>query len=52
MGLYDEVVVICPHCHNKTRLQSKAGECMLNTYTLMSAPLSVLGDLADGGGWH
>ena len=52
MGMYDSVEVICPHCHESTRLQSKAGNCMLETYRLDNAPLSVLGDLADGGGWR
>jgi hypothetical protein len=45
MGLFDSVYVDCPHCGVKTELQSKAGECCLNRYTLDTAPVEVLVDL-------
>lgn len=52
MGMFDRVYVDCPHCGQHTELQSKAGECMLNSWTLKTAPRNVLEDLAYGGGWR
>lgn len=52
MGMFDTVWVTCPHCSERTDLQSKSGNCMLDSFELNDAPLSVMGDLVDGGGWR
>lgn len=52
MGVFDTVWVTCPYCSEITDLQSKAGNCTLSNYGLSDAPLSILGDLSEGGGWR
>jgi len=45
MGCYDTVLVPCPDCGEEADFQSKSGDCILNTYTLKSAPADVLVDV-------
>ena len=52
MGMFDNIWVSCPHCNERTNLQSKAGDCTLEEYELDNAPLSVMGDLSVGGGYR
>ena len=48
MGMFDELVVVCPKCHEgHLEWQSKAGGCTLAAYTLENMPPEVAGDLAD-----
>lgn len=49
MGMYDIVSIMCPKCSKITEFQSKAGECELRSYSLLSAPLSIIADLNDDG---
>jgi len=42
MGMYDEIEVRCPACGTIDVLQSKAGECELQRYTLKTAPPEIL----------
>ena len=46
MGMFDTVVIRCPHCDSKVKMQSKMGPCILMEYTLNDAPLEVLADVA------
>jgi hypothetical protein len=43
--MFDTVYVVCPKCGEESDIQSKAGPCMLERYTVADAPASVLGDL-------
>lgn len=38
MGMFDSVIVRCPHCAGDVEFQSKAGECKLRKYTPFSVP--------------
>lgn len=42
MGVYDSVVLVCPDCGEHHRVQTKAGKCRLETYTIDDAPFDVL----------
>lgn len=45
MGMFDSVMVACPKCGAFAEFQSKGGECKLETYTLVDAPVDVLSDI-------
>ena len=45
MGCYDTVIVRCPECDTDNDLQSKGGDCLLRTFTLLNCPLDVLMDV-------
>jgi len=45
MGMYDSVIVYCPNCATANEFQSKAGDCLLNEYSLSDAPPEILLDL-------
>lgn len=45
MGLYDTVVAGCTGCGTPVEFQSKAGDCVLATYTLDAVPYSIALDL-------
>lgn len=49
MGCYDTLSFACPACHESTSVQSKAAECMRETYTLRNAPLMIIADINDDG---
>ncbi len=34
MGMYDEVILACPHCGHANEEQSKSGDCVLGRYHL------------------
>lgn len=46
MGMFDSVDVQCPKCESMIEFQSKAGECLLNNYSLYNAPPEVLEDIS------
>jgi len=39
MGMFDTVFIYCPHCSMDTRVQSKAGDCVLNNFDNMKRPM-------------
>jgi len=41
MGMYDEVIIRCPDCNEIVKLQSKAGECQFQTYSLDDCPIEI-----------
>jgi hypothetical protein len=45
MGMFDSVLVDCPQCHSTIEFQSKAGECILATFSHFTAPFAILADL-------
>ncbi len=47
MGMFDSLIVQCPHCNNNVEFQSKAGECCLTDYNINDCPPNILGDLND-----
>lgn len=47
MGCFDTVIVRCPHCKEKTELQTKAGLCELKRYTINNCPPEILPWLTD-----
>lgn len=51
MGMFDEVNVSCPNCNDIVTFQSKAGKCILNTYTIDSIPI-VIANSIDGSEAH
>ena len=50
MGVFDEVMVICPSCGSPNDLQSKAGPCRMARFKITDAPPEVLADIA-GNHW-
>ena len=46
MGMFDTLLLTCPHCGKTTRHQSKADDCYMADYYLESAPLSIIADVA------
>lgn len=42
MGMFDSILVACPACNSPLEFQSKSGDCMLNSYSLWSAPAEVV----------
>ena len=49
MGMYDTVLIKCPKCDGDIEFQSKAGKCLLSTYTLRDAPEELIDDIIDEG---
>lgn len=47
MGAFDTLLLTCPHCGKTTHEHSKADDCYMQYYTLESAPLSIIGDIAN-----
>lgn len=47
MGMFDSVSFECPWCNKTTKVQSKAGDCMLNTYDSHSVPIGIAANLKD-----
>jgi len=45
MGMFDTVFIYCPHCSMDTRVQSKAGDCVLNNFDQSSVPVEIAKDL-------
>ena len=45
MGCFDTVKVSCPNCGKENRIQSKAGDCLLDEYDLDIAPDVIKADL-------
>jgi len=43
MGVYDTVLIPCPRCGEKYKVQTKSGKCFLNVYDLYDAPQDTLG---------
>jgi len=50
VGMFDSVNVKCPHCGEYNELQSKAGDCILNTYLEYEVPCNIAMDL-EGTEW-
>jgi len=46
MGMFDTVRIKCPKCGEHIEEQSKAGDCMLNTYDLENAPPALIQDVS------
>ena len=47
MGMFDSVMVPCPTCGNKVEFQTKAGDCLMNTFGLDDAPGNILRDIVN-----
>lgn len=47
MGMFDTLVMTCPHCKETTTEQSKSGPCSLSNYCPEDAPASILEDLSE-----
>lgn len=45
MGMFDTVVVNCPNCSTIVDFQSKAGDCVLDTYKISYVPIKIALDL-------
>lgn len=45
MGCFDTVVGNCPHCGAKVYLQSKAGGCTMESYSIEAVPGAIAADL-------
>ncbi len=45
MAMFDSIYVECPYCGHKLEMQSYAGPCVQNDYTLSTAPQEILLDL-------
>lgn len=45
MGMFDSVVISCPHCGKPTEVQSKAGDCLLRVHNENSVPVEIAVDL-------
>ena len=45
MGLFDRVLAEYPHCNREVELQSKAGDCILNSYSINQVPVAIAVDL-------
>lgn len=50
MGMFDSVFINCPNCDARLEFQSKAGDCILGSYSLDNAPEAVKADLI--GDWE
>ncbi len=51
MGMFDSVYVDCPNCGGSVEMQTKAGECYLERYTLDDAPAALLIDILNDPAW-
>jgi hypothetical protein len=45
MGMFDSFMATCPDCGKQVEFQSKAGDCLLNEYTVTNVPAMVACDL-------
>jgi predicted RNA-binding Zn-ribbon protein involved in translation (DUF1610 family) len=45
MGMFDEVNVSCTTCGSIVSFQSKAGECVLATFSKDSVPIEIANDI-------
>ena len=45
MGCFDTILVNCPGCGKSNEIQSKAGNCLLDTFELDKAPDVIKSDL-------
>lgn len=45
MGMFDRVYIACPKCGAMVEYQSKAGDCMLNSYGINDVPPRIAGDI-------
>ena len=45
MGMHDNIHIDCPHCGQLVEIQSKAGDCTLEDYSLNSVPVEIANDL-------
>ena len=45
MGVFDKVWVTCPECGEGIEFQSKAGDCMMDNYTLDNVPKKILSSI-------
>ena len=45
MGLYDEVIAICPKCGNEIAFQSKAGNCAMERFDSRDVPFDIAEDV-------
>ena len=52
MGMFDSVMVTCPKCRNKMEFQSKALDCLMEVYTLETAPAEILLDIMNSPHFH
>lgn len=52
MGMFDEVLMDCPHCGHENSEQTKAGKCTLATYTLSSAPSVIKAAMDEDSPFH
>jgi NMD protein affecting ribosome stability and mRNA decay len=51
MGLFDRVMGRCPSCGEPMEFQSKAGDCILAEFDIVSVPAEVAKDM-HGKGWQ
>lgn len=51
MGMYDSIYCTCPYCNKDTELQSKSGECALDSYRLNNVPYDVGKGIIHPNGW-
>lgn len=51
MGMFDTVQVDCPNCGHELDFQSKAGPCILATYTPNNVPIEIALDLHEEYKW-
>lgn len=45
MGMYDSVMVECPHCKTLVEFQSKAGKCDMEKYPVHEVPPEIAVDI-------
>jgi transcription elongation factor Elf1 len=45
MGMYDTILFNCPACNAEIQEQSKAGKCIMKTYSADSIPLNIAMDI-------
>ena len=47
MGMFDSVYIDCPECGEEVEFQSKAGDCVLASYSKGDAiPMTIVADLS------
>ena len=49
MGLFDSVYFYCPECRGRLEIQSKAGACLLSSFSEDKVPLDISKDI--NGDW-
>ena len=45
MGMFDTVMIKCPHCGDELEFQTKSGECVLSYFTQEAIPPEIARDL-------